>query len=217
MQRGLERTSSGTAWKFPLESFSVENLPFNKSRIALCQVMTSLGIQLGSLRTVSPRGCHWRSLWSHPVLRVDLPRELCFSQNTMVIRFPWHMALSQQEGGRCCIMRDVGKAGMSAHREGRGHKAYQLQLPRGSISELKWRALGQTFSLFGKISTFSTGKENKNTMKKKENKAFFSPDLSSQDLRNYPPLPSKDWVVIKTHKKLRVGARYCLGLIRPLD
>lgn len=167
MQRGLERTSSGTAWNFPLESFSVENLPFNKSRIALCQVMTSLGIQLGNLRTVSPRGCHWRSLWSHPVLRVDLPRELCFSQNTMVIRFPWHMALSQQEGGRRCIMRDVGKAGMSAHREGRGHKAYQLQLPRGSISELKWRALGQTFSLFGKISTFSTGKENKNTMKKK--------------------------------------------------
>lgn len=60
-------------------------------------------------------------------------------------------------------MRDVGKAGMSAYREGQGHKAYQLQLPQGSISDLKWRALGQTFSLFGEISTFSVGKENKNT------------------------------------------------------
>jgi len=61
-------------------------------------------------------------------------------------------------------MRDVGKSEMSAHREGRGQKAYQLQLPWGSISELKWRALGQTFSLFGEISTFSKGKENKNTI-----------------------------------------------------
>lgn len=86
-------------------------------------------------------------------------------------------------------MRDVGKPGMSAHREGQGHKAYQLQLPRGSISELKWRALGQTFSLFGKISIFSMGKENKNTIKKK---AFFSPALSSQGLRN-----PKEWVAIK--------------------
>lgn len=82
-------------------------------------------------------------------------------------------------------MRDVGKPGMSAHREGQGHKAYQLQLPRGSISELKWRAVGQTFSLFGEISTFSTGKENKNTIiiiiKKR---TIFSPALSSQSLRN---------------------------------
>lgn len=130
--------------------------------------MTSLGIQLGNLRTVSPRGCHWKSLWPHPVLTVGLPHELCFSQSTTVIQLPCHMALSQQEGGQHCIMRDVGKAGMSAHREGHGHKAYQLQLPQGSISELKWRALGQTFSLFGKISTFSTGKENKNTMQKSQ-------------------------------------------------
>lgn len=130
---------------------------------------------------------------------VGLPHELCFSQNTMVIQLPRHMALSQQEGGQHCIMRDVGKAGMSAYREVHGHKAYQLQLPQGSISELKWRALGQTFSLFGKISTFSTGKENKNTMQKKK-PTLFNPDSSSQGLRNYPPLSNKDWVASKTTK-----------------
>lgn len=96
--------------------------------------------------------------------RAGLPCEGHFSQSTMVTRLPWCVALSQQERGPCHTMRHVGQPGMSAHREQRGHKAYQLQLPRGSIAELKWRALGQRFSLFGEISIFSMGKENKNTI-----------------------------------------------------
>lgn len=138
------------------------------------------------LRPISQQGFRvwqeaWRFIWEifgqclleavtvepcDPILlqQLGLPCELHFSQSTMVLRLPWCVALSQQERGPCCTMRDVGKPGMLAHREGQGHKAYQLQLPWGSISELKWRALGQIFSLFCEISIFSTGKENKNTL-----------------------------------------------------
>lgn len=175
MRTVLERTSSGAAWNFPSEYFSVENCLSKKSKVVLCEVMTNLStrlqsvaggleIQLGNLWTVSLRGCHRRALWPHSAPVLGLPCEGHFSQSTMVTWLPRCMALSQQERGPCCTMRDVGQPGMSAHREQQGHKAYQLQLPQGSISELKWRALGQRFSLFGEISIFSMGKENKNTI-----------------------------------------------------
>lgn len=186
----------------------------------LQSVAGGLEIQLGNLWRVSPRGCHHRALWPHSAAALGLPCEVHFSQSTMVTRLPWCVALSLQERGPCHTMRDVGQPGMSAHREQQGHKAYQLQLPRGSISELKWRALGQRFPLFGKISIFSMGKENKNTIlliiiKKKG--MIFTPDLSNQSLRN-----PKDWVSIKrilsgTLKNLRVGTTHCLGPTRPFD
>lgn len=160
----------------------------------LQRVAGGLEIQLRHLWAVSPRGCHRWALWPHSAPALGLPCEVHFSQSTMVTRLPWCMALSQQERGPHCTTRDVGQPGMSAHREHQGHKAYQLQLPRGSISELKWRALGQRCSLFGEISIFSMGKENKNTIiliiiKKR---TISSPDLSSKGLRNL-----KDWVLIK--------------------
>lgn len=151
----------------------------------LQSVAGGLEIQLENLQTVSIRGCHCRALWLHPALAAGLPRGVRFSQSTMVIQLPWCMALSQHEKGPCCTIRDVGKPGMLAQREVQGHKAYQLQLPWGSISELKWRALGQIFSLLDEISTFSTGKENKNTtIMIIIKRTIFSSALSSQGLRN---------------------------------
>lgn len=130
----------------------------------LQSVAGGLEIQLRNPWTVSPRGCHHWPLWHHSAPVLGLSCEVHFSQSTMVIRLPWCMALSQQERGPCCTTRDVGQPGMSAHREQQGHKANQLQLPWGSISELKWRTPGQRYSLFGEISIFSMGKENKNTI-----------------------------------------------------
>lgn len=130
MQRVLERTSSGAAWNFPSEYFSVENCLSKKSKVVLCEVMTNLStrlqsvaggleIQLGNLWTVSLRGCHRRALWPHSAPVLGLPCEGHFSQSTMVTWLPlpwWHGIVSAREGTmlhheRCGPARNVSSQG----------------------------------------------------------------------------------------------------------
>lgn len=170
MQRALEKLPPGLLEIFHQNIFQWKICLSIKAKL-LCvktnlstrsqSVAGGLEIQLGNLRTVSPGGCRCRVCDLVLLQRLGWPCELLFSQRTMVMWVPWCVALSQQEKGPFCTMKDVGNPGMSAHREGQGHKAYQLQLPWGAFLNRNGGLLANHFHCLVKSQHFPREKKTK--------------------------------------------------------
>lgn len=160
----------------------------------LQSVAGGLEIQLGNLRTVSPRSCHCRALWPRPALAAGLAMWSAFltkrrSDTTSMVRG----IVSAREGTmlhheRCGQARNVSSQGRT------GTQSIPATTPTGehfwTEMEGSWPNI---FIVWCNLNIFHR-KENKNTIIiiMIIKRTFFSPALSSQGLRN-----PKDWVSIK--------------------
>lgn len=196
MQRALEKLPPGLLEIFHQNIFQWKICLSIKAKL-LCvktnlstrpqSVAGGLEIQLGNLRTVSPGGCRCRVcdlVTNQPVAGLAMWTAFLTKSHGDVSSMVRGI-VSAREGAilhheRCGQSRNVSTQGRT------GTQSIPAPAPMGSISEQKWRALGQPFSLFGEISTFSTGKENK------KKRMIFSPTLSRQGMRN-----PKDWISVK--------------------